>query len=124
MQMKIDIRLKRAYEPVSPADGKRILVERLWPRGVRKEQVALDEWLKDIAPSQELRRWFAHDPAKWAEFERRYLQELEGNPEQVAYLEQIVSQGPVTFVYAARDEQHNSALILKRYIERHLDNSL
>jgi uncharacterized protein YeaO (DUF488 family) len=124
MQMKIDIRLKRAYEPVSPADGKRILVERLWPRGVRKEQVALDEWLKDIAPSQELRRWFAHDPAKWAEFERRYLQELEGNPEQVAYLEQIVSQGPVTFVYAARDEQHNSALILKRYIEMHLDNSL
>jgi uncharacterized protein YeaO (DUF488 family) len=124
MQMKIDIRLKRAYEPVSPADGKRILVERLWPRGVRKEQAALDEWLKDIAPSQELRRWFAHDPAKWVEFERRYLQELEGNPEQVAYLEQIVSQGPVTFVYAARDEQHNSALILKRYIERHLDNSL
>jgi uncharacterized protein YeaO (DUF488 family) len=122
--MKIDIRLKRAYEPVSAADGKRILVERLWPRGVSKEQVALDEWLKDIAPSQELRRWFAHDPAKWAEFERRYLQELEGNPEQVAYLEQIVSQVPVTFVYAARDEQHNSALILKRYIERHLDNSL
>lgn len=121
--MKIDIRLKRAYEPVSPADGKRILVERLWPRGVRKEQAALHEWLKDIAPSQELRRWFAHDPAKWAEFERRYIQELEGRPEQVAHLEQIVSQGPVTFVYAARDEQHNSALILKGYLEKHLDNS-
>lgn len=112
------IRLKRAYDPPEPEDGMRVLVERLWPRGVKKEALALDEWLKDIAPSPELRKWYAHEVEKWEEFRRRYEAELDGHPNELAHLRELVAAGPVTFVYAASDEQHNSARVLKEYIER------
>ncbi len=111
------IQLKRVYEAVSPADGYRVLVERLWPRGLKKEQVAVDLWLKEVAPSPELRTWFGHDPAKWEEFKRRYWDELRNKPEQIGLLKGKSREGTVTFVYAARDEQHNSALILKEFLE-------
>jgi uncharacterized protein YeaO (DUF488 family) len=112
------IHLKRAYEEPSPADGERILVERLWPRGVTKERAAVDLWLKDIAPSPALRKWFGHDPARWKQFEQRYWKELQGNPDAVELLERKSKHGKVTFVYAARDEEHNGALALKEYLER------
>lgn len=112
------IRLKRAYDPASPDDGYRILVERLWPRGITKEKAAIDLWLKEIAPSSELRKWFSHDPQKWQEFIRRYRAELDQNHEAVSQLRQIlVKEDSVTFVYAARDTQHNSAMLLKNYLE-------
>jgi uncharacterized protein YeaO (DUF488 family) len=113
------IHLKRAYEEPSRSDGLRILVERLWPRGLSKERAAVDVWLKDIAPSPGLRRWFGHDPAKWEEFQKRYWTELEANPDAVTDLRRRIREGPVTFVYAARDEQHNGALALKEYLRRH-----
>ncbi len=113
------IHLKRAYEEPSGSDGVRILVERLWPRGVSKERAAVDVWLKEIAPSPELRRWFGHDPAKWEEFQKRYWAELDAHPDVVAELRRKVREGPVTFVYAARDEQHNGALALKAYLRHH-----
>jgi uncharacterized protein YeaO (DUF488 family) len=111
------IHLKRAYEQPAPSDGLRILVERLWPRGLTKERAAIDLWLKEIAPSQELRRWYGHDPDKWPEFQKRYRAELERNPEAVAELRAKVRAGHVTFVYAAKDEKRNSALLLKDYID-------
>jgi uncharacterized protein YeaO (DUF488 family) len=113
------IRLKRVYEEPARSDGLRILVERLWPRGLSKERAAVDVWLKEIAPSPELRRWFGHDPARWEEFQRRYRAELEANPDAVDELRRRVREGPVTFVYAARDEQHNGALVLREYLKRH-----
>ena len=106
-------KLKRAYEPASPEDGSRILVERLWPRGITKQQAALDLWLKDIAPSPELRKWFDHDPLKWAEFQRRYAEELSQRQDLLDLLRQKEREGPVTLVYGARDEQHNAAVALK-----------
>ncbi len=112
------IKLKRVYEEVSPADGYRVLVERLWPRGLKKEQVAADLWLKEVAPSPELRSWFGHDPAKWKEFKRRYWAELEEKAEQISLLKQKSREGTVTFVVAAHDEQHNAALALKEFLER------
>ncbi len=112
------IRLKRAYEPVSSEDGTRILVERLWPRGVSKEKAALDLWLKDIAPSPELRKWFGHDPAKWDEFRRRYWAELRQKPEVVKELLLQASKGDVTLVYGSRDQEHNAAVALKEYLEQ------
>lgn len=112
------IRLKRAYEPPEPEDGRRILVERLWPRGVTKEGAALDAWVKDVAPSPELRKWYAHDPEKWPEFQRRYRTELEANPAAVEAVREAIGRGPATFVYAARDEERNSARLLKEYLER------
>ncbi len=112
------IHLKRVYEPPAEADGRRILVERLWPRGLTKERAAVDVWLKDVAPSAELRTWFGHDPAKWAEFQRRYLAELRDNPEPVRELRRLVREGPVTLVYAARDEQRNGAVVLKAFLQR------
>lgn len=111
------IRLKRAYEAPSPGDGHRILVERLWPRGVTKERASLDSWMKDVAPSSELRSWFGHEPAKWAEFRRRYREELRGRPQEIAKLVDLSQQGDVTFVYGSRDEQHNAAVVLKDYVE-------
>lgn len=111
------IRLKRAYDAPARADGLRILVERLWPRGVRKDQAAIDLWLKDLAPSTELRQWFQHDPAKWAEFRRKYWAELQRRGDLLALLKRRTEEGPVTFVYAASDERHNSALALKEYLE-------
>jgi len=112
------IKLKRVYEEASPEDGYRVLVERLWPRGLKKEQVAVDLWLKEVAPSPELRTWFGHDPAKWEEFRRRYWAELKEKKEQIDLLQQKIKQGIVTFVYAAHDEQHNAALALKEYLEK------
>ena len=111
------IRLKRAYENPSPLDGHRILVERLWPRGVTKERAALDLWLKEVAPSAELRRWFSHDAARWEEFRRRYREELREPPEGLERLRSLVEAGPVTFVYGSRDQEHNAALVLQDFIE-------
>ncbi len=111
------IKLKRVYEEASREDGYRVLVERLWPRGLKKEQVAMDLWLKEVAPSPELRTWFGHDPAKWEEFKRRYRDELKEKREQINLLQQKIREGTVTFVYAAHDEQHNAALALKEFLE-------
>jgi uncharacterized protein YeaO (DUF488 family) len=111
------IKLKRAYEKPAPEDGFRVLVERLWPRGVTKAEAALDLWLKDIAPSPELRRWFGHDPAKWEEFCRRYWSELAEKPEAVEFLREKVQEGQVTLVYGAKDEEHNAAAALKKFLE-------
>ncbi|MDB5293340.1 MAG: hypothetical protein JWL69_4581 [Phycisphaerales bacterium] len=112
------IHLKRAYDEPSLKDGERILVERLWPRGVTKARAAVDLWLKDIAPSAELRKWFGHDPEKWEQFERRYWKELQGKREAVELLRQKAKRGTVTLVYAARDEEHNGAVALKEFLER------
>jgi uncharacterized protein YeaO (DUF488 family) len=110
------IQLKRAYDAASPSDGERILVERLWPRGVTKARAAVDLWLKEIAPSTELRQWFGHDPAKWKPFEKRYWKELQANEKVVDVLRQKMKRGAVTLIYAARDREHNSALVLKEFL--------
>ena len=112
------IRLKRAYEPPSPQDGTRILVERLWPRGLTKQKAAIDLWLKEVAPSPELRQWFSHDPAKWKQFEQRYWKELQEKPDVIASLKRTCRGKDVTFIYAARDEAHNGAVALKAYLAR------
>jgi len=109
--------LKRAYELPAPADGYRVLVERLWPRGLKKADAAVDLWLKDIAPSPELRRWFSHDPAKWEEFCRRYGAELEAHQDAVNLLKEKLRQGRVTLVYGSKDEEHNAAVALKKFLE-------
>jgi uncharacterized protein YeaO (DUF488 family) len=108
-----DVRVKRAHEPGRPEDGRRILVDRLWPRGVSKAEADIDEWLKELAPSTELRKWFGHDPARWAEFQRRYARELQGHPEPLARLRKLARKGPLTLVYSARDELHNDAVVLR-----------
>jgi uncharacterized protein YeaO (DUF488 family) len=110
------IKIKRIYDPASPTDGKRILIDRLWPRGLKKEEAAVDEWLKEIAPSSELRKWFSHDPVKWGEFSRRYREELQGQAELVDKLRREARKGTVTILYAAKDEQHNNAVVLKDVI--------
>lgn len=111
------ISLKRAYEPAARDDGFRVLVERLWPRGISKQAAGIDLWLKDVGPSSKLRTWYSHDVAKWPEFQRRYLAELREN-EAVEQLRSIIKEKKkVTFIYAARDEEHNSALILKKFLE-------
>ena len=114
---RVIIRLKRVYDPTSEDDGTRILVERLWPRGVSKEKAAIDLWLKEIAPTPELRKWYSHDTSRWDEFRRRYRAEIEENTEVLGALKQRTKGGPVTFVYAAKDELHNSSLVLKEYLE-------
>lgn len=111
------IALKRVYERPAAADGTRILVERLWPRGLDKAHAEVDEWLKEIAPSTALRQWFAHDPAKWAEFQTRYRAELAQKPELLEQLRQKAKSRKITLVFAARDELHNSALVLKQVLE-------
>jgi uncharacterized protein YeaO (DUF488 family) len=111
-----NIRLKRIYEPPEADDGARVLVDRLWPRGIRKEEAALTLWLKDIAPSPELRRWFGHDPARWAAFARRYRAELAANAPAVDTLRDLAARGPVTLLYAARDTAHNHALVLADHL--------
>ncbi|HWB20836.1 MAG TPA: DUF488 domain-containing protein [Phycisphaerales bacterium] len=111
------IQLKRAYEKPSRSDGTRILVERLWPRGLKKEDAHLDMWVKELSPSPALRKWYAHDPAKWSEFKKRYIKELRANGESVAGLRAFTKRKPVTFVYAAKDEVRNSASVLKGFIE-------
>ncbi|HLI85282.1 MAG TPA: DUF488 domain-containing protein [Bryobacteraceae bacterium] len=111
--------LKRAYENRAPEDGARFLVERLWPRGIRKTDLQVDAWLKDVAPSDALRRWFAHDPKKWTEFRRRYFAELDRHPESWEPVRNAARHGRVTLVYSARDTEHNNAVALKEYIEAH-----
>lgn len=115
-----DIRIKRAYDPPQKSDGARVLVDRLWPRGIRKERAALTLWLKDIAPSTELRQWFGHDPSRWKEFERRYRAELAHNEEAVARLADLLKLGPVTLLYGAHDPAHNQALVLAAFMREHL----
>lgn len=110
------IRLRRAYEPAGPRDGRRVLVDRIWPRGVSKDEAAIDEWLKEIAPSDELRKWFGHDPARWDEFRTRYFAELDARPELVAQLRAWADGHLVTLVYGAHDEAHNNAVALKEYL--------
>lgn len=112
------IKLKRAYEAPDKSDGERLLVERLWPRGLTKEKAAVDEWFKEVSPTPKLRKWYSHDPAKWPEFRRRYMAELEANSGEIGRLRARVRKGPVTFVYAAKDEKRNSAAVLKDYLER------
>lgn len=107
------VRLKRAYEPATPDDGERILVDRLWPRGVSKADAALDAWMKDIAPSTALRQWFAHDPARWDMFRDRYAEELRDHADLVAQLRERARHGPITLVYSAHDAEHNDAVVLR-----------
>jgi uncharacterized protein YeaO (DUF488 family) len=111
------LKIKRAYEPPAKSDGFRILVDRVWPRGVTKEKLQADLWLREIAPSTELRTWFGHEPEKWDEFRRRYQAELEQKPELVAQIAEQLRQCPVTLVYGAKDEEHNQAVALKEFLE-------
>ncbi len=113
----MEIKLKRAYAAPAKSDGRRILVERLWPRGLTKDALALDEWFKDIAPSPELRKWYAHDAKKWPAFQKRYRNELDANLSEVERLRGFCARGVTTFVFAAKDELRNSALVLKAYLE-------
>lgn len=110
--------IKRAYEPAAPGDGERYLVDRLWPRGVKKEALALSGWLKEVAPSDALRRWFGHDPERWVEFRRRYRIELETRSDLLQPLGAALKRGPVTLVYSARDETHNQAVVLREFLEQ------
>ena len=112
------IHLKRAYEKSSAEDGVRILVERLWPRGLTKARAAVNLWMKDVAPSQDLRKWFGHDPARWKQFKQRYWKELKNKKDDVDVLRRKAREGKVTFIYAAHDEEHNGALALKEFIEQ------
>jgi len=114
------LKLKRAYEPVERVDGRRFLVERLWPRGVTKTALHLEAWLKDVAPSAELRKWFSHDPRKWPEFQKRYRAELRKNETALEPLLEAARKGTVTLVYAARDPERNSARLLREFIEEKL----
>jgi uncharacterized protein YeaO (DUF488 family) len=118
MSTKSALSIKRVYLPAAEDDGWRILVDRLWPRGLRKDDAAINEWLKEVAPSPELLKWFAHDPAHWAEFQERYRAELQANP-AVEALAARVAKGPVTLLYAAHDEEHNHALVLAAYLLDH-----
>ena len=110
------ITLKRAYDTASRSDGARFLVERLWPRGVSKDALRLDTWFKDVAPSAGLRTWYGHNPARWTEFRRRYVRELDRRPDAWAPIAAAAKRGTVTFVYAARDTERNSAIVLREYV--------
>ncbi len=112
---KMSLKVKRIYEPVGKEDGFRILVDRLWPRGMTKEKAAIDLWLKEIAPSTELRKWFNHDPEKWKEFQNKYTKELKENHEMTDTLKEYLKKGNVTLLYASKDEAHNEAAVLKEY---------
>lgn len=112
------IKIKSVYEKPEDEDGIRILVDRLWPRGLTKEKASIDLWLKDIAPSTELRKWFNHDPEKWNEFKKRYLAELNENKKSVAMLKEQLTNGDVTLIFGAKDEEHNEALVLKELFSR------
>jgi uncharacterized protein YeaO (DUF488 family) len=111
-----DIKLKRAYAPPAKADGRRVLVDRLWPRGVSKTDAAIDVWMKDVAPSNDLRKWFGHEPARWEEFRRRYRAEIEDHHEQLAELREMARKGPITLVFSAHDELHNNAVALRDFL--------
>jgi len=114
------IQVKRVYEPASESDGARFLVDRLWPRGVKKEALELQGWLKDLAPSDELRKWFKHDPAQWDEFQRRYVGELDTKPGPLQLLLEAARCGTVTLLFGARDAEHNNAVALRDYLARRL----
>lgn len=115
----MQIKIKRAYEDSSDKDGTRVLVDRLWPRGIKKEDAHLDLWLKEIAPSKELRQWFGHDPDKWGEFKKKFIKELDGNPQVVKQLRQAPTGKVLTLIYAAKDQQHNNAVVIKEYLDSH-----
>lgn len=112
------LKIKRVYERPDEADGTRVLIDRLWPRGLSKVNARVDLWLKEIAPSTELRKWFGHDPVRWAEFQVRYRAELEQNSEPVSRLKQEIAKGVVTLVYGAKDEAHNDAVVLQEFLGR------
>ena len=111
-----ELKLKRAYEPAAPEDGERYLVDRLWPRGVKKAALVLTSWLKEVAPSNGLRRWFGHDPARWPEFRRRYREELKLHGASLTPLRDALKRGTVTLVYSAHDEEHNQAVVLRDFL--------
>ncbi|MER8843694.1 MULTISPECIES: DUF488 domain-containing protein [Mesorhizobium] len=117
--MAFDIAVKRVYETPGQADGQRVLVDRIWPRGVAKKDAALTLWLKEIAPSDALRKWFGHEPARWAEFQKRYRGELDANEKTVAQLRAMLGHGKVTLLYGAHDEAHNNAVALAGYLRAH-----
>jgi uncharacterized protein YeaO (DUF488 family) len=114
------IEIKRVYDPPTKEDGARFLVERLWPRGIKKEELSMNAWCKNAAPSDHLRRWFSHDPAKWKEFQRRYRAELNDNPAACQPLLDAARQGDIVLLYSTRDTEHNSAIALKSYLEEQL----
>ncbi|HEX5395057.1 MAG TPA: DUF488 domain-containing protein [Candidatus Saccharimonadales bacterium] len=111
-------RIKRVYEEPQESDGKRILIDRLWPRGLTKDKAKVDLWIRDISPSTELRKWFGHDPAKWPEFQKRYQKELDYNEPAVSKLKDELEEGPATLVYGAKDEVHNDAVVLRNYLNK------
>ncbi len=111
------IQLKRAYDKPQKSDGFRVLIDRMWPRGIRKEDLRLDEWLRSLAPSTELRQWFGHDPEKWEEFRRRYFRELDTHPEEIKLLREKMREGPLTIIFGSREERFNNATALKEYLE-------
>jgi uncharacterized protein YeaO (DUF488 family) len=111
------IKLKRAYDRVSPTDGTRLLVERLWPRGLSKDKLKLDGWIREVAPTTELRKWFGHDPAKWRQFRVRYFRELDSQPESWRSIVSLARRGTVTLVYSSHDEEHNNAVALREYLQ-------
>jgi uncharacterized protein YeaO (DUF488 family) len=117
------LKTKRVYEPAEASDGTRFLVDRLWPRGIKKEELEMTAWLKDVAPSPALRKWFSHDPAKWDEFQRGYQAELESNPEAWQPILEAAKQGDVTLLYSARDTEHNSAVLLRVFLEEQMKES-
>lgn len=112
--------LKRVYDRAGPKDGRRFLVERLWPRGIKKSGLPLDGWLKEVAPSIELRKWFGHDPGKWKEFQQRYRAELQQKPQSWNPLLEAARKGTITLVYSSHDVEHNNAVVLKQFLESHL----
>ena len=116
------IDLKRAYDPPTKSDGRRILVDRVWPRGIAKDDLQIDAWLKDLAPSTELRKWFRHDSARWDEFRKRYVQELDQSPDAFAELVEKARAGHVTLVFGAKDTQHNNAVALREHLEHRLNS--
>jgi uncharacterized protein YeaO (DUF488 family) len=111
------VTLKRAYDPVAAADGTRLLVERLWPRGLSKDTLKLDGWIREVAPTTELRKWFGHDPAKWRQFRIRYFRELDSQPESWRSILSLARRGTVTLVYSSHDEEHNNAVALREYLQ-------
>ncbi|HET7569691.1 MAG TPA: DUF488 domain-containing protein [Gammaproteobacteria bacterium] len=114
----MSIRIKRIYEAPARGDGRRVLVDRVWPRGIKKDEAKLDDWLKDVAPSTPLRKWFGHDPDKWPEFRTRYRKELDAQSEAVGLLAGYARKGTLTLLYGARDEQHNQAVVLRDYLQK------
>jgi uncharacterized protein YeaO (DUF488 family) len=111
------VTLKRAYDPIAATDGKRLLVERLWPRGLSKDTLKLDGWIREVAPTTELRKWFGHDPAKWRQFRTRYFRELDSQPESWQSIVSLARRGTVTLVYSSHDEEHNNAVALRDYLQ-------